>query len=45
MFAAAAVTGTLALALHLMGHAKGQAEAQTKAEALWAARDREKLAA
>jgi len=44
-YAIAAVTGTLALALHLMGRVKDQAEAQTKAEALWVARDREKLAA
>jgi anthranilate phosphoribosyltransferase len=44
-YATAAITGTLALALHLLGRANDPAEAQIKAEALWAERNREKLAA
>ncbi|MBT6095903.1 MAG: glycosyl transferase family protein [Rhodospirillaceae bacterium] len=44
-YAIAAVTGTLALALHLMGRATDPADAQAQAEALWAERNREKLAA
>jgi anthranilate phosphoribosyltransferase len=45
LYATAAITGTLALALHLLGRADDPADAQTKAEALWAGRNREKLAA
>ena len=44
-YAVAAVTGTLALALHLLGRADSQEDAQAKAEALWADRNRERLAA
>lgn len=44
-YATAAITGTLALALDLLGRAESQADAQAQAEAMWAARNREKLAA
>lgn len=44
-YAAAAITGTLALALDLLGRAESKADAQDKAEAMWLARNREKLAA
>ncbi len=44
-YATSAITGTLALAIHLMGNAEGQVDAQIKAEALWSARDRGKFTA
>jgi anthranilate phosphoribosyltransferase len=44
-YATAAITGTLALCLDLMGRAKSQADAQAQAEAMWSARNRERLAA
>ena len=43
-YAAAAVTGTLALVLKLMGRAETTDAAQAMAEAMWAARDRARLA-
>ena len=42
-YAEASVTGTLAVALRAMGVAETTEEAQQKANALWAARDREYL--
>ena len=42
-YATAAITGTLALALHLLGRAADQQSAQEAAEALWAGRDRGRL--
>lgn len=39
----AAVTGTMAIALRLMGQAKNPKDALARAEALWAARNRESL--
>ena len=44
-YAAAAISGTLALAIHLLGRSNTQDDAQTQAEALWAGRNRDKLAA
>ena len=44
-YAAAAINGTLALAIHLLGRSNTQDDAQTQAEALWAGRNRDKLAA
>ena len=44
-YATAAITGTLALAIHLLGRAETQEDAQAQAEALWASRNRDKLAA
>lgn len=44
-YATAAITGTLALALHLLGRAATQDDAQAQAEAMWSARNRERLAA
>lgn len=41
----AAVVGTLAIALRTLGAAANVAEAQSRAEALWRARDRSRLAA
>ena len=44
-YAEAAVTGTLAIALRTMGLARNMAEAQSKAETAWAARDPAQLLA
>lgn len=44
-YARAAVTGTLAIALHALSAATNMGEAQAKADALWEARDRNRLAA
>ena len=42
-YAAAAVTGTLAIALRLLGRAASPADALAQADALWAARNRDAL--
>ncbi len=44
-YATAAVTGTLAIALHTLGRAADPGAAQALAETLWAARDRDRLKA
>jgi len=44
-YATAAVTGTLAIALHILGRAADPGAAQALAETLWAARDRDRLKA
>lgn len=44
-YATAAITGTAAIALKALGAAGSMSEAQSKAEALWQARDRGRLAA
>ena len=43
-YAHAAVTGTLAIALRTLGRASSMEEAQSRAEAMWQARDRSQLA-
>lgn len=42
-FATAAVTGTLAIALKLLGRAAGIEEAESQAQAMWGARDRKRM--
>ena len=44
-YADAAVTGTLAIALKLLGRAGDQSDAEAKAVALWSGRDRDRLRA
>ena len=42
-FATAAVTGTLAIALKLLGRAAGIEEAEAQARAMWGGRDRKRM--